>query len=491
MQHNRPLRSARPRAVHVLIAAAWASAAAAGCSSEHRLGAVPADFGSESDEASGQSGQDFEVGPALGMPEVSMDTETGLSRPGYSNVAGIGDVDGDGFADFASIGEGGEHTFEFVHVRYGGPRPQGFDDTFALTEGGVRLGLSGYPPIEAIVPAGDVDADGYADFLVGLGRCSPFRETEGAFLVYGSPARPESAASLPDVGIHLQRPFAARQASDPPVCGSYRTIRSQFAKLGDFDGDGFDDILFSDSPDSDGFAAYLLYGRAERFANGTSWESADARFTSESNIGIEPVGDVNADGKADVVLERRLTPTSSEFFWLPGRAQRVTGGAALAALATPFVAARPAGDLDGDGVSDILLYDGWAPHLFYGAPGLFDATVDLGQAAATFEPHAGFVPASLLAVNDRDGDGDDELVSRFYAEDDYFRRERTHPPEIDRAWRHEVALVSGSSSRRSGRVQLPAPSTPYDNPGPRALEMVYSVGDLDGDGAGEVVTESS
>lgn len=493
-----------------IFCAAWVSGAALGCNSDHYLGDLTPGLTDEG-EGTGSAGgsQDFLVSPVLGPPDVSMDAGTEWSRNGYSDVTGVGDVDGDGFDDFASIGEDltEGHRIDYVHIRYGGPRPQSFGDRFELMYGGARLGLGqGQPGIEAIVPAGDVDGDGFADFVVGLTRCERYEEVEGAYLVYGGPTRLDAIGDLSQLGVHLQRPFLVRPSpwrETPPElvpprpdCSGRRHTGLFFAGVGDVDGDGFDDVMFSDtSPDTDGVSAYLFYGRAERLTSGTSMQSADARFIADEPVTLEPVGDINADGLDDVVLGTSSSEPTSFAWLLAGRAERLSGALEPASVATPFMPARRGGDLDGDGVSDILVYEGGrAPHLFYGAPGLFDAGVDLSEAAATFEPYAGQLTASVVAIDDRDGDGDDELVSRIVVQEELLIRDRESGRSHDLTrllLPQEVAFLSGSSARRSGRVGLAAPSDPIGAPGYPRLENFYRVGDLDGDGASDLVTQTS
>jgi hypothetical protein len=289
------------------------------------------------------------------------------------------------------------------------------------------------------------------------------------------------------------------------------------AGLGDFDGDGFDDFVltvpqpeYHDPPEvmalDRQFAtfegelvyldnvAYVFYGRAERIASGTPWQSADARLSAPQELGLVPTGDINADGLPDLILgayayRERVPPPqpyhalSAGFFWLPGQAQRLQGDLELAQAATSMLpGAESVGDLDGDGVRDVLLYDDSnAPRLFYGAAGLFDAGADFAAADATFQPYTGESHANLVPVQDRDGDGDDELVSSFSL------------GEGSAGWTPQnVAVLSGTSSRMSGAVQLPEPTNPLPEwPGESIhVEGVFSAGDLDGDGIGDIITRS-
>jgi hypothetical protein len=486
-------RSARP-----VLLAAWAAAASFACSSDHRLGDLtPVDLGEGPEGNEGTASTRDLVAPAeLGPPDVTINEPESLDG---SDVTSIGDFDGDGYGDIASRNYY-RNAVPYVHIRYGGPRPFGVEGELAFAEGGARL----VPPAESylqigVTSVGDVNGDGFSDLLV----YSMFRtEPSKAYLFYGGAERLEGTRAMADVGVLLESPppipIPAREGV-PSLTGSSRFS----AGLGDIDGDGFDDFVLTypqpvtfDDPEIVPLrnVAYLFYGRAARFPNGTSWLSADARLSAPQWLTLAPTGDVNADGLDDLVLGffiLHVNPFFSSqpdqllpegYFWLPGQTQRLSGDHELsdvAAATLPRVEA--AGDLDGDGVRDVLVYDdSEAPHLFYGAAGLFDGGADFAAAAATFQPYTGESDVNLVQVQDRDGDGDDELVSSFSIAD------QAYDPA------QNVAVLSGISSRMSGVVQLPPPTNPL--PGSRAeqyyVEGVFSAGDLDGDGADDVITRS-
>lgn len=240
----------------------------------------------------------------------------------------------------------------------------------------------------------------------------------------------------------------------------------------------------------------VFYGRAERIASGTSWLSADARlFSPRQRLELVTPGDINADGLADLILGSDhydvnglyVQPSSlllpEGYYWLPGQAQRLSGDVELADAATATLPrVEAAGDLDGDGVRDVFVFDGdETRHLFYGAAGLFDAGAEFSAAAATFQPYTGEPRTNLLRARDLDGDGDDELVSAFALGE-------------NAGWSgpFSVAVMSGTASRMSGAIQLAEPTSPFpEYPAQRSfVEAVFSAGDLDGDGAGDVITRS-
>jgi hypothetical protein len=349
--------------------------------------------------------------------------------------------------------------------------------------------------------------------LIDTGHCSQTQPWEGTFLVYGGPERLSGAQPLSAAGVNFSVP--ARGSAEPSAgytCGASSSFVS-----GDFDGDGFSDLVFVNPPvmgaSIDGFPVpddfengglYLFYGRSQRFTSGTSWTSADAHLTTSGNVLAVPTLDANGDGLADLIIGSFLYERpSSATYWLPGSHDRLSGTLALAAHATELPGAQPyafgyaspspIGDLDGDGLGDVLLMDENAQaYLFYGAPGLFQNGVDLGAAAATFapDPRAGTLafsaPFSVIPAGDRDGDGDSELALLFSV-----------PGAGVAGVQTNVVLLSGQRQRLSGSVSFPIDELLAENPAPRFdpatdryLTNVFPAGDLDGDGAADLFTVS-
>lgn len=203
----------------------------------------------------------------------------------------VGDVNGDGYGDVAigasgySNGEDGEGA---VFVFYGSATglPATPDWTVESNQVGARMG-------HRVETAGDVNADGYADLIVGLQHWSNVENDEGAVHLYFGSA--DGLSTTPDWTFE----------SDQDGAQLGRSID----RAGDINGDGFGDIVvgvlsWDDlvTPLPDVGAAFVFYGSA----TGPS-ATPDAIVMGDqtgSNFGwsVSNAGDVNGDGFDDLVV---------------------------------------------------------------------------------------------------------------------------------------------------------------------------------------------
>jgi hypothetical protein len=482
--------------------------ASSGCGVDVPLGELEPDPTLVDDEPTGVEPvyEDAVAPERLGAPDLTFEAPYS-----HSSDLTIGDMDGDGFDDMGVVVRDEATGTFFLHLRYGGPRPNGAREAFEFDQSGARLivndGGTKLISVSALHPAGDVDGDGYADLFVQTFSCeNRGLEGNGGYLLYGGPERLEGVGDLRALASHLTpvaEPPPARQR-----CGSY-----SFAAPGDIDGDGFDDMMMTNP---EGFSMdpgiYVIYGRAERFAAEASWSEAELHLTvadvPNARLSLFPGGDIDGDGRQEALVkytDAQINGTVNEgrIIVVRGTTTRSTGTLNLLELEPqlmvpearltispgPF-APIAAGDLDGDGKDDLIVQTPDADNLlFYGSAELLAGPLEASRAAATLPG------VNLVAVGDRDGDGDDELMAtRFVVAEAVF-------PFLPYVEATALETVSGTRARLSGVVTvLPAPTiddtalfpdTYRDSiSGFRYTWVVARGGDMDNDGTTEVATHS-
>jgi hypothetical protein len=286
------------------------------------------------------------------------------------SVAGVGDVDGDGYDDFV-VGaplraQPGQNSSGAVYLVYGQtvwdipPGPVGslwLDDVSAGWVNDVDDTILGV----AVAGAGDVNGDGYADILIGAGGNG--NDTVGrAYLVYGRSARFTGLGNISDTDAM----FISGEDSSS-------TVGYSLAGLGDLDSDGYDDVIIG-NPDLGGNdVAYLYYGRAEAFNATQDISAADTVFKGETISFLGPnlasAGDVNGDGYRDLAIGAGYMGVDAVYVFLGG-AKRLQDTLQLSGANTVFFVepdendscrgwvgsvVAGGGDVNGDGLGDFLV----------------------------------------------------------------------------------------------------------------------------------------
>jgi len=283
-----------------------------------------------------------------------------------ASVAGVGDVNGDGYADFL-VGASKAGSAGVVHLYLGSAMPSATDwNGGTLT---ARIDLAS-PEVFAsfgnsVAGTGDVNGDGYGDFLVGADSAN---SAQGAVHLYLGSAAP-SAAGWNQGSNRLDL---------ANVDGSGASFGSAVASAGDVNNDGYADFLISAlSASSNSGAAHLYLG--SRTPNATDWnasppqgridltdpDGANALFGSA----VASAGDVNGDGYADFLVGAQSASTGAGaahlYLGTPAPSATVWNGASPSnriSLTNPDGAsavfgssAAGAGDVNGDGYADLVI----------------------------------------------------------------------------------------------------------------------------------------
>lgn len=308
------------------------------------------------------------LGAADGQPLLAFSL-TGLDMTdAYDAALAFADVNGDGYDDVIAGADAYDEALVFM-----GP-------DLALTS---RLqsecdGPFGY----SVANAGDVNGDGYDDVVVGSPESDPPDDETtnwhgpGCVALYLG-----SSGGLTGTADGLLRGVEARN----------NYFGSLVAGLGDVNGDGYDEIGVSSWLDG---SVYVFLGSPVLRPDRTS---ADAWDVGPGVLfGVGPAGDVNRDGFADLVgcgtEGVRVFPGAAFGLGAPVTVPAVVQDGGFGS------ATSGAGDVNGDGFSDVLVADnqtgaGWG-HRPSDQSYLF-----LGSSAGI-----GLVPAKTLECTQEGGD---------------------------------------------------------------------------------------
>ena len=290
------------------------------------------------------------------------------SDPTGFGPAGVGDVNGDGLGDLAVSSPFGPDDKGSIYVVLG--RTGGTVDL--ATPGAAAVRIDGAAPDDRLwtaAPAGDFDGDGTGDLVVGSASAdNNGRGDSGSAYVLSGTALTGPVIDLANPGAALLRRIDG--AADNDFAGE------ALAGTGDFNGDGRDDVVVgTPGADLSAGAAVVVYGSGtagplDLAALGTAGLRIDGiarRDFAGSAVAAAP--DMNGDDLADVLIG---APGADHGGENAGAAYVVFGRAAsgvveLGALGADGLrfdgtddewaggAVAPAGDVNDDGVEDLLI----------------------------------------------------------------------------------------------------------------------------------------
>ncbi len=325
----------------------------------------------------------FDLGTIDGAKGFQLFGATPTDEAGAA-LSGVGDVNGDGFADFV-IGAPGTNSHDGeAYLVFG--RGDGFlpsidlgvaSPHYARLEG---LGQAGFS-----VSGGDINGDGLNDVVVGANTAGGAGR---AHVVFGK------ATGWADVSgtMHAIDLTTLNGTNGFTLCnGSAATTQFGFDATfaGDVNGDGNGDLLVTAPDDGSTGKAYVVYGKASGWAASNQVEGpgsvAHTTLTGANIASLSLAGDVNGDGFGDFIVGAPVNDG--------GRAYLVFGGANLAGtIDVTRLADRHTGveilsggnsdaagysvagggDVNGDGRADLIV----------GARGTSTAYVVFGRATA-------------------------------------------------------------------------------------------------------------
>ena len=238
---------------------------------------------------------------------LNSDQPSDFTYVGYEAV-GVGDINGDGYDDVALANNSADDTEGLITVAFGAPRnrlPRTVELTTLDGRNGFRVNSDSQYVNSPLGGGGDVDGDGFDDIAIGNDNSAV------VWILYGRKAFP---AEMP-YGSDPRGKKSLKVTS--PQQGA--TFPTSVAIIGDMNGDGFDDFAIGDrearTGDGRTGAAYVVFGGAKADAPGElSIRDLDGRngfrldgvdIADATGSQVAPAGDVNGDGLADLLVGAR------------------------------------------------------------------------------------------------------------------------------------------------------------------------------------------
>ncbi|MCK4523769.1 FG-GAP repeat protein, partial [candidate division WOR-3 bacterium] len=332
------------------------------------------------------------------------------------SVSSAGDVNGDGYSDIiigANNYDNGQNNEGAAFVYYG--------SISGLSDSADWMGESNQASAhygKSVSSAGDVNGDGYSDIIIGALYYSNGETNEGAaFVYYGG-----------NTGLSLTADWMGESNQIDAYYGE------SVSSAGDVNGDGYSDILvgasYYDNGEVDEGAAFVYYGSSSGLSGSADWMGESNQASAHYGKSVSSAGDVNGDGYSDVIVGAYLydngqSNEGTAFVYYGGN----TGlsltadwiGESDQAVAYYGYSVSSAGDVNGDGYSDIIigsfLYDNGqsnegAAFVYHGSSSGLSITADwIGerdQASARYG-------SSVSSAGDVNGDGySDIIVGAYY-----------------------------------------------------------------------------
>ncbi len=401
-------------------------------------------------------------------------TQAVIDNPNLGwSVASAGDVNGDGYDDvlvgsptwydWLTVGSSNNGLILLFYGHSTGLSPS--YDWYTFGANNDQLGA-------AVASAGDVNGDGYGDFIIGAHTWNG--NTGQARLWYGSALGPNNAPNVTLSGFSAGGYFGAAVAC-----------------AGDVNGDGYPDVIVGAPYGVNPSAPLTAEGRAYVYTGGPGglsttpiWSTSGGQANAHLGTSVAGAGDINGDSYGDIVIGTPEADNTDRFGNTTVDAGRVLvtfGSATGPYLNTGLsvftgwrmgASVAGAGDVNGDGYSDIIVGapsatntqpNEGAARVYGGGPTGVASTLWLQYGGEAF----GGYGSSVSSAGDVDGDGlSDVLVGAVF-------QDQGGPQDQGRAYVYRGPLPNAAPAFWTG-----SGGSTFANLG----HVVANAGDVNGDG---------
>lgn len=283
----------------------------------------------------------------------------------FDRAAVIGDVNADGINDYVGL------SGVTAYLVYGADTKGSFGafdmGNFSVADG-VRIlaDFVGNDPFESVAGVGDVNMDGLPDFILGSpsSNVGAIFDAGKAYLIFAS-------AGLIANSNFLVANIDATTGLTFHGAANTGKVGFDVSAAGDFNQDGIADILISEPYYNNSTGrVYLVRGSASigsatpmvlspATMTGSNGFVMNGQLTSDvTGFSVSNIGDVNADGKADILINTRRANGGSGVL---GKAYVVYGGASVGSSGSLNLSSLfgPNGfQINGQSLNDDFGYDG-------------------------------------------------------------------------------------------------------------------------------------